>query len=82
MENKIKELTLLLMYLTSWKDNEFGNPDNRTWKGYAFNILKELTDEGYIYGSIKSKSVYLSDEGNELAKELIEKYGINEKNDL
>ena len=37
MEDKIKELTLLLMYLPSWKDNELGNPTNRTWKGYAFN---------------------------------------------
>ncbi|WP_243120231.1 hypothetical protein [Caloramator sp. E03] len=44
MKNTIKELTLMLMYLTSWKEKVLGMEYLRTWKGYDFDILNELTD--------------------------------------
>lgn len=40
MEDKIKELTLLL-YLTSWEDEETHDKLRRSWKGYPFHILNE-----------------------------------------
>lgn len=75
MEDKIKELTLLLLYMTSWeeKDDFFGDL-RRSWKGYPFEVLNEFTDKDYIRGSIKSKSVYLTEKGIEEAKELVKKY--------
>lgn len=76
MKNTIKELTLILMYLTSWKENEFGMEYLRTWKGYDFDILNELTDEDLIGGSYRSKSVYIKEKGERLAKVLLKKYGI------
>lgn len=83
MQNNIKELTLLLLYLTSWKEKGDGYDDNgrldevkikRSWKGYSFEILDELENDGYIHQSKKSKSVTISENGEEIAKKLIEKY--------
>lgn len=74
MDNAVKELTLLLMYLTSWKEDVGYDEARRTWKGYPFDIINELTDENLISGSIRSKSVYLTDQGIKSAEELVKKY--------
>ncbi|MDZ5473297.1 DUF6429 family protein [Bacillus sp. 31A1R] len=74
MDDKIKELTLLLLYLTSWKEKSLDGEMRRSWKGYPFETLDELTDEDLIRGSIKSKSVYLTDEGVKEAELLLKKY--------
>ncbi len=46
----------------------------RSWKGYPFEVLYELNEERYIDGSKYAKSVYLTEEGLDKAKELIKKY--------
>lgn len=76
MKNTIKELTLMLMYLTSWKEKVLGMEYLRTWKGYDFDILNELTDEDLISGSYRAKSAYITEKGEKFAKELFKKYGI------
>ncbi|MFJ7971681.1 DUF6429 family protein [Psychrobacillus sp. NPDC096389] len=78
MENKIEELTLLLLYLTSWKEEEFSDTMRRSWKGYSFDALNQLTDQDYLRGDKKSKSVYLTEAGIEEAKKLMEKYFVGE----
>lgn len=74
MEEKIKELSLLLLYLTSWKENDFPDGLRRSWKGYPFDTLNELTDEDLLRGSTRSKSVYLTEDGIKKAEELMKKY--------
>ena len=37
--------------------------EKRSWKGYPFEVLDELNEEGYIDGSKHAKSVYLTEEG-------------------
>lgn len=74
MEEKIKELSLLLLYLTSWKENDLPGEMKRSWKGYPFDILNELTDEDLLRGSTRSKSVYLTEDGIKKAEELMIKY--------
>lgn len=74
MDEIVKELTLLLMYLTSWEDDVGFAQSKRTWKGYPFETINELTDEDLISGSHRSKSVYLSDEGVRVAEQLAKKY--------
>ena len=84
MEKNIEELTLLLMYLTSWEEESLYYDENNTlnkdtlknaWKGYLFEVINELTDKGYLFPSkYKNKSVTLTKEGEKLAKELVEKY--------
>lgn len=56
--NKVlEELTLLLMYLTSWEEDGYVANDNgipkeakikTCWKGYSFDVINKLTDENYL----------------------------------
>ena len=87
-KDTVKDLTLMLMYLTSWEENLVPElhekPDRlgfrpqirRTWKGYDFGILNELTDEGLVNARNRSKSASFTDEGAAKALELLEQYGI------
>ncbi len=84
MNEKIEELTLLLMYLTSWDEEGLYYNGNtildkavikNTWKGYSFAVINKLTNEGYLFQSnYKNKSVALTKEGEKLAELLIKKY--------
>lgn len=84
MKQNIEELTLLLMYLTSWEEESLYYDENNnlnkdllknTWKGYSFDAINELTDKGYLFPSkYKNKSVTLTKKGEMLAKKLMEKY--------
>lgn len=84
----IKDLTLMLMYLTSWEESLVPGirkkPDCASicpkaricWKGYDFGILNELTDEGLVNAGSHSKSASFTDEGAAKALELLKQYGI------
>ena len=87
-KDTVKDLTLMLMYLTSWEENLVPElhekPDRlgfrpqirRTWKGYDFGILNELTDEGLVNARNRSKSASFTDEAAAKALELLKQYGI------
>ena len=74
MEDKIKELTLLLLYLTSWEEKGYFGELRRSWKGYPFDVLNELTEEDLIEGSVRSKSIYITENGIKQAEALVKKY--------
>jgi len=74
MDETIKELNLLLIYLTSWKEDAGLTKVQRSWKGYPFEALDELNEEGYIDGNKRAKSVYLTEKGVVKAQELMKKY--------
>ncbi|MCJ7790354.1 MAG: DUF6429 family protein [Candidatus Atribacteria bacterium] len=74
MVQTIEEMTLLLIYLTSWQEDVGFKKVQRSWKGYPFEVLDELNQEGYIDSSKRAKSVYLIEEGLGKAKELMKKY--------
>jgi hypothetical protein len=74
MEDKIKELTLLMLYLTSWEEKGHFGELRRSWKGYPFDVLNELTDEDLIEGSVRSKSIYITENGIKEAEALVKKY--------
>ena len=74
MKETIKELTLLLLYLTSWEEKEGNERFYQSWKGYPFEILDELSEEGYIGGSKRAKSIYFSEDGVKFAERLVKKY--------
>lgn len=88
MDKNIEKLTLLLMYLTSWKEEclYYDENDNlnksmlkNCWKGYSFDAINNLTDKGYLFFSkYKNKSVTLTPKGEELAKKLVDKYLVKE----
>jgi Mn-dependent DtxR family transcriptional regulator len=64
------------LYLTSFRDDYGLGEAQRSWKGSPFESLNELSENKYIIGGKRSKSVYLTDDGINQAKELMKKYNI------
>ena len=82
-EEAMKELTLMLLYLSRFTQGEKFHEatDFYAWKGYDFDILNELDDADYIRQGnhpSRSKSVYITESGMEQAKELLSQYGISD----
>jgi hypothetical protein len=71
LRRQTRELTLMLLYLNAFEDGGC-----RSWKGYDFDDLEALAEQGFISGSRRAKSVYLSEEGIDRAKELCAEHGI------
>jgi hypothetical protein len=74
-----QELTLMLLYLNSWKERVPGMEEKitRCWKGYNFDDLNELAKDGYIDScSHNSKSVTFHEEGLKEAERLLAEYRI------
>lgn len=70
----IRDLSLALMYLTSWEEKEIaGETIRRAWRGYDFEILDKLKNEDLINFSFKAKSLYLTGEGENEARRIIER---------
>ena len=71
----IEDLTLLLIYLCSWEEQIL--PDvtvHRAWKGYLFDVLDALEEQGYINQTRRAKSVTLTEGGLRRAQELETRY--------
>ncbi len=79
-EKAMKELTMVLMYLSRFnEDSRFSSSMDMSWKGYDFGIINELDEDNYIsQGNYRSKSVAITDEGIKLARNLLNKYNIND----
>jgi hypothetical protein len=77
MEEKIKDLSLLLMILTGWEEDSRKNPGEkvfRAWKGYLFETMNKLADEKLIIQFANTKSVMLTDAGKQKAEQLKKQY--------
>jgi Domain of unknown function (DUF6429) len=70
-EQKVDEMSLALLYLTTFKD-KFGF---RAWKSHSWDVLDRLYEKGFIDDpATKAKSVVLTDEGVMRSKLLFEKH--------
>lgn len=79
-EQAIEELTLMLLYLTRFQDNnEFRRYLENSWKGYDHEALDELEKKELLYQPKKDKCVYLSEEGKQAARSLLEEYNLADK---
>ena len=68
---KLDEVVLALLYLTSFKDNDY----HRTWKGHDWEVLNRLYEKGFIFDpKSKSKSVVFTEKGFDKSKILFQKY--------
>lgn len=71
-KDKVDEMTLALLWLVM-HDGESGT--TRVWKSFDWDTMDRLFEKGYIGDpGRKAKSVAISPEGKEKAKELFEKY--------
>ena len=83
-EDAVKELSLMLMYLTRVQDNnEFCPYRELSWKGYDFQLMDQLSQEDLIYQPRSrrgyDKYLYLTASGRQRAQELLEEYGLCDK---
>jgi hypothetical protein len=67
---KLEQAVLALLHLNTF-DEKLGK---RAWKALPWSVMDQLHHKGYISDpATKNKSVWLSDEGARLSKELFEK---------
>lgn len=83
-EESIKELSLMLMYLTRTQDrNEFCRYREMSWKAYDVETLDKLDRDKLIYQPGNSreyeKYLYLTESGRQKAQELLKEYGFADK---
>ena len=89
-EETIRELTLMLMYLTSWEERD--TPEmravkkkelekyplvRRCWKGYDHDLLDKLSEEGLINAAGRTYPALITPEGEAEARKLLAQYGID-----
>lgn len=77
------DLTLVLLYLSRFVDDpkreNFWDEDvYRAWKGYDFGVLNKLEEEDLVFGNHRNKSICISKEGIEKAREIMERIGIED----
>jgi hypothetical protein len=77
-KDKVDEYTLALLYLGThdWKKGYGG----RVWKGFDWEAMNRLHEKGYISNPVgKAKSVMMTEESLQKAKELFEKFFVRPK---
>jgi hypothetical protein len=74
-DQTLEDLTLLLIYLTSWEEKVYGDLTvHRAWKGYLFAVLDALEEAGYLNQTRRAKSVTLTETGLEHARVLAARF--------
>ena len=77
MNQEISELTMLLIYLTGWKEDSRKNENKkvfRAWVFHKFEILNELQDQGLIRLTPGGKSLTVTEKGKQIGEELKNKW--------
>ena len=70
-KDKVDEMVLALMYLTTFKDEN----GMRVWKGLDWDVLDRLHEKGYISNpKSKAKSVGISEEAANRSEDLFKKH--------
>jgi len=70
-EDKIDEVVLALLHLTSFKEGEV----MRAWKSYDWSVLDRLHEKGFISNpKAKTKSIVIFDSGAQQGEKLVSKY--------
>ncbi|MBA3716158.1 MAG: transposase [Pyrinomonadaceae bacterium] len=71
-EKIARDLALMLIYLWSWEEGPF--KARRCWKGFRFEVLDELAAAGLVSDSKRAKSLFLTAEGEQVARDLLSRY--------
>jgi hypothetical protein len=69
----LKAMVMLCLYLSGWEEDSRKNPGEkifRSWKGYLFDVLNELTNDGLIIQNSSYKTALVTKKGLELGQNL------------
>jgi hypothetical protein len=73
IETTIQNLTIMLMYVSSWEEPPGGA--RKTWKGFSYEAMDALLQDELIASKKSDKSVALTKDGIAAARELLQKHG-------
>jgi len=84
METQIRELTLLLIYLTAWNEKNRFIKDGilTSWTGYERYIIQSFEDEELLWRSGNNKKLHLTSDGIDEVERLLEKYDFIKRNKI
>ena len=71
-----RDLAMMLLELSAWEEGKGRLMRRCAWKGYDFDCLNDLAEEGFITDSRRGKLVGVTEAGSRHAEELYKKYGI------
>ena len=77
VKERMKEMCLLMLYLTAWDEDSRKDPgtrQTRSWKNYPYPILNELEDKEMIFQPPKAKSAILTELGKRKAQQIKKRY--------
>ncbi len=73
-KDKVDDMTLSLLFLTMFDDDH----GPRAWKSFDWDTMNRLFEKGFIYDPVgKAKSVMVTEEGLQRAKELFHKFFVD-----
>lgn len=70
-DDLLYDLTLAMLRPTSWEEQDLDGPVLRAWKGYDWNTIDRLVDDGLVATRPRIKSAYLTDKGRTRAEEVV-----------
>ena len=87
MDKLIDELTLMLLYLTSWQEYPTEGIRHKpirtaeklrlTWKGHDRNALSRLDAAGLVLNDRGNAPIQITQDGEARARDLLRQYGIS-----
>jgi hypothetical protein len=75
IETTIQDLTLMLMYVSSWEEPPGGA--RKAWKGFSYEAMDALLQAELITSRKSDKAVALTKEGIVEARDLLRKHGFS-----
>ena len=70
-EDKVDDMVLALLWLTTSEEKVLGHNVRRAWKSHDWDALNRLHEKGFIGNPVgKAKSVFVTGEGAKRSEEL------------
>jgi hypothetical protein len=74
-KDKVDDMVLALLWLTTFGEKQFGQIVLRAWKGHDWDALNRLHEKGFIDDPVgKAKSVFVTEEGAKRSEELFRQF--------
>jgi hypothetical protein len=74
-EDKVDDMVLALLWLTTFGEKQLGQIVLRVWKGHDWKALNRLHEKGFIGNFVgKAKSVFVTQEGAKRSEELFRQF--------
>ena len=74
-KDKVDDMVLALLWLTTFGEKQLGQIVLRAWKGHDWDALNRLCEKGFIGDPVgKEKAVFVTEEGAKRSEELFRQF--------